>query len=171
VDRQVTVVTCLWSRISKQDSLSGQLEKFSRQQPTIASASSLIQSLLKEGDVIKLTEDEQCQTCSILCTSEYCMETTQQLEDKLKEKVDKELVEKIDLRAEQDIFHKWVSRIHTVYSQLQLLISSSLLKIYCFIAHMKFVSGSFCQNLSSVDCSWMWLRCSLYHVWQVITDK
>jgi len=34
------------------------------------------------------------------------METTQQLEDKLKEKVDKELVEKIDLRAEQDIFHK-----------------------------------------------------------------
>jgi len=56
--------------------------------------------------VIKLTEDEQCQTCSILCTSEYCMETTQQLEDKLKEKVDKELVEKIDLRAEQDIFHK-----------------------------------------------------------------
>jgi len=37
------------------------------------------------------------------------METTQQLEDKLKEKVDPELVEKIDLRAEQDIFHKSVS--------------------------------------------------------------
>lgn len=100
------VVCC---RISKQDSLSGQLERFSRQQPTIASASSLIQSLLKEGEVVKLTEDEQCQTCSILCTAEYCMETTQQLEDKLKEKVDKELVEKIDLRAEQDIFHKSVS--------------------------------------------------------------
>jgi len=112
---------CLHCRISKQDSLSGQLEKFSRQQPTIASASSLIQSLLKEGDVIKLTEDEQCQTCSILCTSEYCMETTQQLEDKLKEKVDPELVEKIDLRAEQDIFHKSVSLLfllrwtHDVY--------------------------------------------------------
>ena len=39
------------------------------------------------------------------------METTQQLEDKLKEKVDKELVEKIDLHAEQDIFHKWGSAI------------------------------------------------------------
>lgn len=90
--------------------MSGQLEKFSRQQPTIASASSLIQSLLKEGDVIKLTEDEQCQTCSILCTAEYCLETTQQLEDKLKEKVDRELVERIDLRAEQDVFHKSVLR-------------------------------------------------------------
>jgi len=91
--------------------LTGQLERFSRQQPTIASASSLIQSLLKEGEVVKLTEDEQCQTCSILCTAEYCMETTQQLEDKLKEKVDKELVEKIDLRAEQDVFHKSVSSL------------------------------------------------------------
>jgi len=36
------------------------------------------------------------------------METTQQLEDKLKEKVDKELADKIDLHAEQDVFHKWV---------------------------------------------------------------
>ena len=79
VHRQVTFVVDLCCRISKQDSLSGQLERFSRQQPTIASASSLIQSLLKEGDVIKLTEDEQCHTCSILCTAEYCMETTQQL--------------------------------------------------------------------------------------------
>lgn len=56
--------------------------------------------------MVKLTEEEQCRTCSILCTAEYCMETTQQLEEKLKEKVDRELVDKIDLRAEQDIFHK-----------------------------------------------------------------
>ena len=34
------------------------------------------------------------------------METTQQLEDKLKEKVDSELVDKINLGAEQDMFHK-----------------------------------------------------------------
>ena len=102
----MTVVTWLCCRISKQDSLSGQLERFSRQQPTIASASSLIQSLLKEGDIIKLTEEEQCQTCSILCTAEYCMETTRQLEVKLKEKVDRELAENIDLRAEQDVFYK-----------------------------------------------------------------
>jgi len=36
------------------------------------------------------------------------METTQQLEEKLKEKVDKELVEKIDLSVELDLFHKYV---------------------------------------------------------------
>jgi hypothetical protein len=35
----------------------------------------------------KLNENETCRICSILCTAEYCLETTQQLEDKLKEKV------------------------------------------------------------------------------------
>ncbi len=35
----------------------------------------------------KLNENEVCRICSILCTAEYCLETTQQLEDKLKEKV------------------------------------------------------------------------------------
>ena len=34
------------------------------------------------------------------------METSQQLEEKLKEKVDKELASKIDLNGEQDLFHK-----------------------------------------------------------------
>lgn len=34
------------------------------------------------------------------------METAQQLEEKLKEKVDKDLAAKIDLNAEQDMFHK-----------------------------------------------------------------
>jgi len=36
------------------------------------------------------------------------METAQQLEEKLKEKVDKELATKIDLNAEQDMFHGFV---------------------------------------------------------------
>lgn len=82
------------------------MARFSKQEPTLSSASSLIQSILKEGETVKLTEDEQCRTCSILCTAEYCLETTQQLEEKLKEKVDRELVEKIDLHVEQDCFHK-----------------------------------------------------------------
>jgi len=93
--------------LGKQEGLGGSLARFSKQEPTIASASSLIQSILKEGEMVKLTEEEQCRTCSILCTAEYCMETTQQLEEKLKEKVDRELVDKIDLQAEQDIFHKY----------------------------------------------------------------
>lgn len=43
---------------------------------------------------------------SILTTAEYCLETTQQLEEKLKEKVDPELADKVNLSQEQDIFHK-----------------------------------------------------------------
>ena len=72
----------------------------------ISSATGLIQSILKEGEVSKLTEEEQCRTCSILCTAEYCMETTQQLEEKLREKVDPALSPNIDLSSEQDMFHK-----------------------------------------------------------------
>ena len=76
-------------------------------QESITSASGLIQSILKEGEnLTKFTEDEQCRICSILCTAEYCMETTQQLEDKLKEKVDPELVSSSNLSAQQDMFHK-----------------------------------------------------------------
>ena len=72
-------------------------------------ASNLLQSILKEGsssDIAKLTEAEQCRVCSVLCTGEYCVETTQQLEEKLKEKVDVELRQHICLGSEQDVFHK-----------------------------------------------------------------
>ncbi|KAK2148029.1 hypothetical protein LSH36_520g01045 [Paralvinella palmiformis] len=88
--------------------LMGNLPKFSKQEG-ITSATGLIQSILKEGEVNKFTEDEQCRICSILCTAEYCMETTQQLEDKLKEKVDHEFSDKINLGAEQDMFHNVIT--------------------------------------------------------------
>ena len=68
----------------------------------------------------KLNEAEICKICSILCTAEYCLETTQQLEDKLKEKVsssndklDKKQIElnakKINLSGEKDIFSNVIS--------------------------------------------------------------
>ncbi|XP_071094311.1 vacuolar protein sorting-associated protein 53 homolog [Haliotis cracherodii] len=85
------------------------LPKLSNQSSSISSATGLIQSILKEGEVTKLTEEEQCRTCSILCTAEYCMETTQQLEEKLREKVDDRLAANIDLNAEQDMFHNVIS--------------------------------------------------------------
>uniref|UniRef100_A0A8C9TUG1 VPS53 subunit of GARP complex n=1 Tax=Scleropages formosus TaxID=113540 RepID=A0A8C9TUG1_SCLFO len=53
-----------------------------------------ISSLLKEkegSEVAKFTVEELCLVCSILSTAEYCLATTQQLEEKLKEKVDKTL--------------------------------------------------------------------------------
>lgn len=40
-----------------------------------------------------------------------CISIFAQLEEKLKEKVDPELAEKIDLNGEQDVFHRWVASI------------------------------------------------------------
>ncbi|XP_061198063.1 vacuolar protein sorting-associated protein 53 homolog [Saccostrea echinata] len=85
------------------------LPKASNQSGGLTSASGLIQSILKEGEVTKFTEEEQCRICSILCTAEYCMETSQQLEEKLKEKVDPCLSSQIDLNSEQDTFHNVIS--------------------------------------------------------------
>ncbi|XP_066281087.1 vacuolar protein sorting-associated protein 53 homolog isoform X1 [Branchiostoma lanceolatum] len=70
-----------------------------------------ISSLLKEGnqELSKFSPEEQRLVCSILCTAEYCLETSQQLEDKLKEKVEPSLSEQIDLSQEMDLFHTVIS--------------------------------------------------------------
>ncbi|XP_071057217.1 vacuolar protein sorting-associated protein 53 homolog [Onthophagus taurus] len=67
------------------------------------------QSLLKEGESVRFTKDERMRICSVLTTAEYCQETTQQLSDKLKEKIDANLVDQIDLSQEQDHFHGVIS--------------------------------------------------------------
>lgn len=78
---------------------------------SLATLTSTFQNLsfLKEGEVTKFTTDEQCRICCILSTAEYCLETTQQLGDKLKEKVDSSLGEKINLSNEQDMFHNVIA--------------------------------------------------------------
>nr|KAF6289790.1 VPS53 subunit of GARP complex [Pipistrellus kuhlii] len=66
--------------------LSGNLPK-----TTSSSGGLTISSLLKEkegSEAAKFTLEELCLICSILSTAEYCLATTQQLEEKLKEKVD-----------------------------------------------------------------------------------
>ncbi|CAL1570352.1 unnamed protein product [Knipowitschia caucasica] len=71
-----------------------------------------ITSLLKEkegSETAKFTVEELCLICSILSTAEYCLATTQQLEEKLKEKVDKPLVERINLTGEMDTFSTVIS--------------------------------------------------------------
>ncbi|KAI4815803.1 hypothetical protein KUCAC02_005930 [Chaenocephalus aceratus] len=87
--------------------LSGNLPKSSSN-----SGGLTISSLLKEKDgpeAAKFTMDELCLICSILSTAEYCLATTQQLEEKLKEKVDKVLVERINLTGEMDTFSTVIS--------------------------------------------------------------
>ncbi|KAM9318664.1 vacuolar protein sorting-associated protein 53 homolog [Pholidichthys leucotaenia] len=82
--------------------LSGNLPKSSSN-----SGGLTITSLLKEKEgpeAAKFTVDELCLICSILSTAESCLATTQQLEEKLKEKVDKIVVERINLTGEMDTF-------------------------------------------------------------------
>ncbi|KAK7803800.1 hypothetical protein U0070_001762 [Myodes glareolus] len=70
-----------------------------------------ISSLLKEkegSEVARFTLEELCLICSILSTAEYCLATTQQLEEKLKEKVDVSLTERINLTGEMDTFSTYV---------------------------------------------------------------
>uniref|UniRef100_A0A287BRE2 VPS53 subunit of GARP complex n=1 Tax=Sus scrofa TaxID=9823 RepID=A0A287BRE2_PIG len=94
--------------------LSGNLPK-----TTSSSGGLTISSLLKEkegSEVAKFTLEELCLICSILSTAEYCLATTQQLEEKLKEKVDVSLIERINLSGEMDTFSTVIS------SSIQLLV-------------------------------------------------
>ncbi|KAF6300134.1 VPS53 subunit of GARP complex [Rhinolophus ferrumequinum] len=94
--------------------LSGNLPK-----TTSSSGGLTISSLLKEkegSEVAKFTVEELCLICSILSTAEYCLATTQQLEEKLKEKVDVSLTERINLTGEMDTFSTVIS------SSIQLLV-------------------------------------------------
>uniref|UniRef100_A0A1B0CVH7 Vacuolar protein sorting-associated protein 53 homolog n=2 Tax=Lutzomyia longipalpis TaxID=7200 RepID=A0A1B0CVH7_LUTLO len=72
-------------------------------------AGQVIHSFLKEGEVARFTKEEIITICCILTTAEYCLETVQQLEDKLKEKVDAAFTEKIDLGEEKDVYHRIIS--------------------------------------------------------------
>ena len=91
--------------------------------------------------MIKFSEEEQGRVCSILCTAEYCLETTQQLEDKLKEKVDSDLIDKIDLHSEQDLFHRF-SRFAT-----RIYISVLIQRIPTFVILVRSVIASSIQLL------------------------
>nr|SVE75633.1 EOG090X02G1 [Daphnia hispanica] len=94
-------------------SMSSLTKDFTRELRDLSSggAAGLIQnfqSLLKEGDMSntshKYNKDDIARICTILTTAEYCLETTQQLEGKLKEKVQPALADKVDLGPEQDLF-------------------------------------------------------------------
>ncbi|PIK58981.1 putative vacuolar protein sorting-associated protein 53-like [Apostichopus japonicus] len=91
--------------------LSGNLPKSQTPMPTSLNFSTLLKEGLKESssEVPKFTADEQYRVCSILVTAEYCLDTTQQLEEKLKEKIDSSLQEQISLSGEVDVFHGVIS--------------------------------------------------------------
>lgn len=69
-------------------------------------AGQVIHNFLKEGDAQRFAKDDLVCLCCVLTTSEYCLETVQQLEDKLKEKVAAAYTNKIDMSEEKDVFHR-----------------------------------------------------------------
>ncbi|XP_047483637.1 vacuolar protein sorting-associated protein 53 homolog [Penaeus chinensis] len=64
-----------------------------------------VQTLWREGDTPKLSEDDVRRVCSVLVSAEYCEEMTGRLEAKLKERSPPALVHTISLTHEQDLFH------------------------------------------------------------------
>ncbi|XP_071037420.1 vacuolar protein sorting-associated protein 53 homolog isoform X2 [Parasteatoda tepidariorum] len=93
----------------------------------VTTSTNLIQSLLKEGEITKFSPAEQIKVCSILTTADYCLETTLQLESKLKEKVDPTLANQINLVSEQDVFHNVISNcIHLLVQNLELACEPAL---------------------------------------------
>ena len=63
-------------------------------------------SLLKEGgDQVRFSSADQESICTVLVTVEYCIDTTSQLEEKLKQKVDPSLAEQVTFAAELEMFH------------------------------------------------------------------
>lgn len=72
-------------------------------------AGHVIHNFLKEGEQARYTRDEVIRLCCILTTAEYCLETVEQLESKLKEKCDASYSDQIDLSDEKDIFHRCIS--------------------------------------------------------------
>ncbi|TDG46577.1 hypothetical protein AWZ03_007015 [Drosophila navojoa] len=72
-------------------------------------AGQVFHNFLKEGDTQRFARDDLVRICCVLTTGEYCLETVQQLEDKLKEKVTPAYVSKIDMSEEKDVFHRIIS--------------------------------------------------------------
>uniref|UniRef100_A0A182SBL4 Vacuolar protein sorting-associated protein 53 homolog n=1 Tax=Anopheles maculatus TaxID=74869 RepID=A0A182SBL4_9DIPT len=72
-------------------------------------AGQVIHNFLKEGETPRFSSEDMRKICYILATAEYCLETVQQLEDKLKEKIDKQYIAKVDLSDEKDVYHRIIS--------------------------------------------------------------
>jgi len=62
-------------------------------------------SLLKEGEAVRFSGADQVVICSCLVTVEYCLDTTIQLEEKMKQKVESGLADQISFNGELDMFH------------------------------------------------------------------
>ncbi|CAH2056184.1 unnamed protein product, partial [Iphiclides podalirius] len=95
---------------------------------TVPSLVTNLHTLLRDDATpARYTKQEVARITSVITTSEYCLETTIHLEQKLKEKVAPSLVNKIDLAPEQDLFHKMISNcIQMLVQDLELACEPAL---------------------------------------------
>ncbi|CAH0716768.1 unnamed protein product, partial [Brenthis ino] len=85
-----------------------------------------LHTLLRD-DAPRYSKQEIAKITSVITTSEYCLETTVHLEQKLKEKISPNLTDKIDLTPEQDLFHKMISNcIQLLVQDLELACEPAL---------------------------------------------
>lgn len=109
------------------NSLTTSVTNITRDLRDLSTAAGLIQNFLKEGDSTRFNKQEQARICCVLTTAEYCLDTTQQLEKTLKEKIDPSLSENIKLSQEQDIFHSVISNcIHLLVQDLEMACEPAL---------------------------------------------
>ena len=74
-----------------------------------STSSKLSLGSLRRGDTSSemcLNRDDLLAACCLLCTADYCLETTQQLQAKLQEKIDVALKERVDFTQEEECFRK-----------------------------------------------------------------
>jgi vacuolar protein sorting-associated protein 53 len=111
-----------------------------------SAANQVIHSFMKEGEVPRYTKEERVLICKILTTSEYCLETVQQLEEKLKEKIDSTYAESIDMSEEKDVFHRVISHcIQLLVQDIENLCEGALIvmtkvSFRLFLASASFIS-------------------------------
>ena len=60
-------------------------------------------SFLKDDDSVRFSPGDQMMICSCLVTVEYCLDTTTQLEEKMKQKVDPEMAARISFSSELEV--------------------------------------------------------------------
>ncbi|KAI6201286.1 Vacuolar protein sorting-associated protein 53-like protein [Aphelenchoides besseyi] len=65
-----------------------------------ATTSSILQNLMREETAVRLTPDQQFFCCCLLATSDWCAETTNQLQEKLRQRLPN-----VDMSQEMELFY------------------------------------------------------------------
>lgn len=73
----------------------------------------------KNANSYRLPPGEEVTVCHVISTCEYCADTTEALEDLIRDTIDEEHKKKIDMSSEQDFFHDTTAKsVHVLVSGL-----------------------------------------------------